>query len=139
MERIKLTDTTQDVLMKMSGGKPGALTTMMQIMKQGETIDPQGMMGGLGVILLFDTFKIYGSSIYILSNDQCDGDVRELLMLIRAVQLGFMSPDKLKQIADSQTREHLLTKDEMNGLNIKVCKQLSGFMTREVWDTRGEK
>jgi hypothetical protein len=133
VEWIKL-NKTQSVLMKMSEGNPGALTTMMQIMMEHDNIDPQAMMGGMGVILLFDTFQIYGSSIYILFNDQCNRDVRELLMLMRATQLGLFSSRNLKQIADDQMGKHLLSKEQMDELDKKVCEQLEQFTTREAWE-----
>ena len=39
MSRIKLTDNTRDVLVKMSDGNPGAISCMVEIMKNGDRID----------------------------------------------------------------------------------------------------
>ena len=99
MSRIKLTDTTLDVVTKMSDGNPGAINTMMLILKEAKNIDPQAFMDGLSVLLSLDDMGIYGTEIYILSNDQCNRDIRKLLMLLRATQLGFISRERIKKIA----------------------------------------
>ena len=54
-------------------------------------------------------------------------------MLMRATQLGLFSDEKLRKIANNQTRELLLSKEEMDGLDKKVCEQLDQFMARETW------
>ena len=79
-----------------------------------------------------DTWEIYGSSIYILWNDRCDRDVRKLLMLIRATQLGFFSHTKLQQMAADQRRTINLTEEEFTELDKKVCEQLEDFAKPEV-------
>jgi len=127
MCRIQLTDNTMDILIKMSDGNPGALTAMMEIIEKHESIDPQAMMGGLGAIMILDTWKIYGTDIYILYNDKCDKDVRKMLMIMRAVQLGFMPESKLVAMAKDQKREINLTDSELIDLDVKVCEQLESF------------
>jgi len=104
MSRIELTDSPMDALIKMAEGNPGAAVAMMDILKQHDEIDPQAMLGGLGTIMILDTWGIYGSSIYILYSDKCDRNVRQLLMLLRATQLGFFSHTKLQQMAEDQMR-----------------------------------
>ncbi len=116
-----------DVVMKMADGNPGAISAMIEILKNAERIDSQGAMGGLGAILLLDTFKIYGTEIYILYNDQCNRDVRKFLMLLRACQLGFIPDSLLQSIAQCQTRENLLSEEEMDKLDKKVCNKLDKF------------
>lgn len=125
--RIELTDNPQQVLIKMSDGNPGALTAMLEIMKEGDAIDPQAFAGGLGAIMILDTWEIYGSSIYVLFNDKCDHDVRKMLMLMRATQLGHFSQVRLQQMAADQGREINLSDEEWADLDAKVCEQLEGF------------
>lgn len=127
MSRIELTDNLMDVFIKMSEGNPGALTALMDVHSKAEEIDPQGAMGGLGTILLLDTWEIYGSSIYILWNDKCDRDVRKFLLLQRMVQLGFLPDSKLKAMAADEMREVDLTEQEWSDLEEKVLDQLDQF------------
>jgi hypothetical protein len=129
--RITLTDNTQSVLFKMSEGNPGALTAMCEILKEGEVIDPQAAMGAFSAILTLDTLNIYGSDIYILWNDQCNRDVREMLMLLRAYQLGFVEGDRVKVIAADQMRKIKFSKEEMDEFDIKVCGRLEQFKRSE--------
>ncbi len=127
MSRITLQDTTMDVVVNMSEGNPGALNCIMQILTEHEAIDPQALMGGLGAVMMFDTWGIYGSHVYVLFNDHCKSDVRRLLMLIRATQLGHFSADKLCQMAADEMREICLTSEEWTDLDEKVCAELKDF------------
>ena len=127
MSRITLQDTQTDVLVKMANGNPGALQAMMSIIEKHDSIDPQALMGGLGAILILDTWKIYGSDIYILFSDKCDRDVRKMLLLMRATQLGFFPQEKLQAMAADQRREIDLTSDEWTDLEEKVLTELTDF------------
>ena len=126
-DRIGLHDTGMDVVLKMAEGNPGALAALSEIMRKGVEIDPQCAFGGLGPMFQFDTARIYGSDIYILFNDKCDRDVRKLLMLCRAVQLGFLPQSKLVEMAKDQRRQINLTDDEFAELDKKVCDFLPEF------------
>lgn len=127
MSRIELTDSVMDVFVKMADGNPGAISAMMDIHQNAEVIDPQAAMGGLGAILLLDTWEIYGSSIYILWNDKCDRDARKFLLLQRMCQLGFLSTSKLQAMAADQMRKVNLTEQEWSDLEEKVLDQLDQF------------
>ena len=111
MSRLGLEDTLTSSMVKMAEGNPGATVAMIEIMKNHDRIDPQAFMGGLGAILALDAHEIYGTAIYILYNDKCNRDVRKMLMLMRATQLGFFSHLKLKEMAADQMREINLTED----------------------------
>jgi len=116
-----------DIVMKMSKGNPGAVTAIMDIIDKHKSIDPQAVMGGVGAIMILDTWEIYGTDIYILYSDKCGKDVRKMLMLMRATQLGFFSHQKLQNMASDQCREINLNDEEWQSLDDKVCEQLSGF------------
>ncbi len=131
MSRIQLHDTTMTIITKMADGNPGAMAALCEMLKHGKEIDPQGMMGGLGAILGLDTLGVYGSDIYILWSDQCRKDTRELLMLLRANQLGFVSSDKIVANAKDQMLEVKFTQEEMDEFNQKVCDQLPEFQHRQ--------
>jgi len=130
MNKIELTDSLQDVAVKMSDGNPGALVAICEMLKDGATIDPQGFAGGLSAVLSLDTLEIYGTDIYILFNDQCNRDVRKMLMLLRAYQLGFIQSSEIQQIAGDQMGRFLLTEDRMNELDDFVCEKLPEFKKR---------
>lgn len=100
-ERIKLTDSTMDVVTKMSEGNVGAMHVLMQMLTP-NTIDPDSWLGGLGAILILDSLGIYGTDIYVLNNDICMRDLPKTLAVIRAVQLGLFSGDILKDACHRQ-------------------------------------
>jgi hypothetical protein len=127
MSKLDLKDTVMDAIIKMSEGNPGAITALMEIIQKGNSIDPQSFAGDLSAILGLDTMKIYGTEIYILWSDKCGRDTRKLLMLLRAVQLGFLSQQKLKEMSEDQMREVNLSEEEFSKLDKKVCNRLTGF------------
>lgn len=111
----------------MAEGNIGAMDAMMSIMDQHRDIDPQAAMGGLGAILILDTWEIYGSDIYVLYSDKCGKDVRKMLMLMRAAQLGHFDHVRLQQMAADQSRKVNLTAEEWQKLDNDVCEQLADF------------
>ena len=127
MSRIQLQDSGMDAMVKMADGNPGAVQALIDISVQAAAIDPQSALGGMGAILSLDTHNIYGTDIYVLYSDKCQKDVRKLLVLLRAVQLGIMPESKLQSLAGDQARQVELTDDEFNELDAKVCEQLSEF------------
>ena len=127
MSRIELDDTFMDALVKMSDGNPGALVAMISLMEKTKEIDPQSVLGSMAPIMSFDTHEIYGSSIYIIFNDKCGGDVRKTLLLLRAVQLGKFSAIRLKALAADQSRSVNITDDEWEYIDKTVCETLEEF------------
>lgn len=90
-----------DIMIVMSDGNPGALTTMMTMMDKAESIDPDSILGGLGKIMSLDTHGIYGSRIWQLYSDVCKKNMNTTLGLMRAVQFGFLSEHKLSHAIDN--------------------------------------
>lgn len=127
MGKITLADSGFSALLKMSYGNPGAASALVELIKQGPTIDPQAAVPDLMPLLNLDSFEIYGSDIYILYNDKCRRDVRKMMVLLRATQLGFMSPTLLQALAADQTRSVNLTDEKFNTLDAQVCEALSEF------------
>lgn len=124
MTKLNLEDTTKDIIIKMSEGNPGAMTAIMDIFQNGTKIDPDDLFG-MGSILMLDTFGIYGSNIYILWNDVCKKNTRDLILLTRACQLGFLSDKILQQ--KSKEDYSSFTEEEWNDMNEKVCNRLPNF------------
>jgi len=127
MSRITLDDNVMSMIVKMSDGNPGALTAMIEIINKHASIDPQAIMGGIGAIMILDTWEIYGTDIYILFNDKCDRDARKMLMLMRATQLGNFSHVKLQQMASDQMRKINLSDEEWKEQDDYVCSALEDF------------
>jgi len=127
MSRIQLTDNSMDIFVKMSDGNPGALSVLMEIQEKHDSIDPQAVMGPLGAILALDMLEIYGTDIYVLFNDKCNRCMRTMLMLMRAVQLGFFSSNQLRELAADQRRIINITDEEISDLDALVCERLSEF------------
>lgn len=126
-ERIQLTDTTMEAIIKMAEGNPGAVQALCALLEHHNKIDPQAMLGGMGAILMLDGWGIYGSSIYILFSDKCKRDVRKMLLLMRAAQLGFLPVSRIKEMAADQARKIELTPEEWLEIDEKVCGELEEF------------
>lgn len=131
MSRIELTDTGMDVIVKMAEGNPGAIQALMEIMSEHDSIDPQALLGPIGAIMSLDTWGIYGTDIYILFSDKCNRNVRRLLMLMRATQMGDFSHVRLQQMAADQRNQLYLSEEEFSELDTKVCAQLDFFKREE--------
>ena len=125
--KIELTDNVMEILVKMSEGNPGALNAMGDILKNHQKIDPQAMLGGMGLILAFDDMGIYGTDIYVLYSDKCEKNLRKLCVLMRVNQLGFLSSSKVLEMAKDQRRQINLSEEEFTELDKKVCEQLEDF------------
>ena len=99
-ERIEITDSTMDIIVKMAEGSPGAVTVLTRMLKDGAKIDPQSFAGGVGAVLGLDTHKIYGSRIWMLYKDVCGEDLTKTLAVLRACQLGKLSDIAMQHAID---------------------------------------
>lgn len=99
--KIQLTDSTHDVLFKMSEGNPGALRVCIEIIQQGAQIDPDDFMGGLGTLLSLDTLGLYGSQIWMLYKDVCGEHLPTMLAVLRGWQLGIISEQQIKHAVEN--------------------------------------
>ena len=129
---VRITDFTLSlvgIVIELSDGNPGAATTLMELAGSAAEVDPQNMLGGLGAVLMFDTYGIYGSDIYVLWNDQCLRDNRKMHLLMRATQLGIFDLNRLQTLAGDQDRTNLISDEEFADLDYQVCKRLPEFMS----------
>ena len=99
--RIKLEDTTLDAVMKLSGRIPGALVVCRLIIDKGGQIDPDGMFGGLGILLMLDTFGIYERRIWQLYKDVCKQNLAMTIAILRSAQMGILKEEKLQFAIDN--------------------------------------
>lgn len=126
--KISLTDKPMEIIIKMSDGNPGVAAAIMDIVENHQGIDPQSALGWLGPVMDFDAMGIYGTDIYVLYSDKCNKDVRQLIMLMRARQLGFIGESKIVEMAKDQCYKINLTEEEFMELDKKVCDKLEDFM-----------
>jgi len=101
MSKIQLTDSVFDVLKKVSEGNPGALNVCMRLIREGEYIDPDNIMGGIGIVLSLDGMEIYGSRIWMLYKDVCKEDLVDMVAELRSRQLGFVSDNDINIAIDN--------------------------------------
>lgn len=99
--RIKQDMNLFEAMSKLSGGNPGALTVLIHVFKENESIDPDDAFKGLGPILSLDTLGIYDERIWMLYKDVCREDLAKMLAVLRAWQLGFLGFDKLNHAIDN--------------------------------------
>ena len=132
MSKIELTDNAQSMVVKMSDGNPGAVACLVDTLKRAKEIDPMDAFAPFGPILSLDSMGIYGSSIYVLWSDKCKRNTRLVLMLLRACQLGFLSPQRIKDMAADQSRTVNMSETEFTELDQKVCDRLPEFERPDV-------
>ena len=101
---LTLDDTVESALMKLSKGNPGALTVLMQVMKQAERIDPDSFGGPAVVFMHLDELGLHGSRIWTLYKDVCGESVSRMMGALRAVQLGIISDNTLKAAVENYGR-----------------------------------
>lgn len=130
MPLIDLNDTGTDVIMKMAQGNPGALSCCVELMKHNAQIDPENAFSSYGAMLLLDQENIRGVNLYILWNDICKRDTRDLVMLVRATQLGFLSREKLTELSQDVPGQR--NTFDYSAVDAKVCERLEHFQPRKV-------
>lgn len=98
--RIDMHDTGIDVVVKLADGNPGAVSAVMAMTLKTLSVDPDSAFGPFAPSIALDAHGIYGPRIWMLFKDVCNGDVVKCLALLRAVQLGILSDDKLDHAID---------------------------------------
>ncbi len=126
--RLELTDTGMSAAQKLAEGNPGAITAIVDILKNGDWIDPLGM-GSMGTLLWMDSFGIYGSRIWMLYKDVCDRDAIKMIAAVRACQLGIISEGELNSAIDG------ISKLDLDNLLSQVKERLGSFGERKYEDT----
>jgi len=80
--------SVMEVMVKMSGGNPGAARVCVDLMESHGKIDPGSLMDGLGALLMLDTLDIYDHRIWQFYKDVCKEDIGVMCAVMRAYQLG---------------------------------------------------
>lgn len=103
MSRIKLTDTVEDVAIKMSEGNIGALNIFATLLTNNQ----------LDTILKLDEAGIYGERLYKLWNDCCDQNYRVLTRVMHSYSCGTLSLENINAHIDLPHGE-AFTEDEIS-------------------------
>ena len=130
MGKITLEDDFLTMFTKMAEGNIGGLTVLMALFKETGAIDPDSALAGLGPILMMDDMGIYGSHIWILYKYICKEDLRSMVAVIRAMQLGFVSEEEIKRAIASEERGGTFELD-VSSLVAQVEEQLPAFKRAE--------
>lgn len=126
MPKLSPSDTLDSAILNMADGVGAAIEILANIVKQGPDIDPELKSSGIGHLFLLDEYGIYGTGIYILYQDKCHGDLRRLLLLLRAAQLGKYPRSKLKELASDQFNQVAISDKVWEELEYVVCGEVSG-------------
>lgn len=99
--RIKsLNMSALDMIMALAEGNPGALRVLAELCRDAATIDPDSALGAFGPLFGLDNLDCYGSRIWLFFKDICGQDLRRLMGVLRAVQLGIVSGKTVNRAID---------------------------------------
>jgi hypothetical protein len=102
-ERIELSDTPLTSIAKLSEGNPGAVSVLVDMFQRNAEIDLESVFGPMSSLFHLDTLGIYGSKIWTLFKNCCGSDTVSLVTVLRAVQLGVLSPYDLREAIKQQS------------------------------------
>lgn len=86
--RITLNMSVSQMIIEMSDGIPGCLFVLMDLYTKSPEIDKANALAGFGPIVALDSYRIYGSDVWILYKDICGEKLYKLIAILRAMQLG---------------------------------------------------
>lgn len=121
MSRLKLEMGLNDMLFALGEGNPGAITVMMDSIKENKSIDPDNWAGPLGMILNLDMCGVYGSRIWGLYKRVCGERLPQTAAVLRAVQLGIIARMELDGAIDETM------KLDVDKVCRKVAEELPNF------------
>lgn len=90
-QRIGLTDSVMNVVVKLAEGNPGAVTVLMRVLEKND----------IPAIIAMDGFGIYGSRIWMLYKDVCKENLESALAVLRGCQLGLITESALNHAIDN--------------------------------------
>jgi len=88
--------STEEMILAMSNGNPGAMTVLLESLNKNEKIDPENCFGPWGLIVNLDSMGVYNEEIWMLHNDLCDRDIEKTTAVTRAWQLGILTKSQLE-------------------------------------------
>jgi len=116
MPRISLNSSMMDAFVSLAEGNPGAIIALVELAYGYEKIDPDSAFKGWTGLLALDSAGIYGADIWVLYKDICGSSVLNVVIAIRAVQLGISSWPGIQR-----------SPVDFNSLEIEIKKELPRF------------
>ena len=129
MAKLELNTNMSQAIILISEGNPGAASALIEIIKDHESVDPDAAFGKFSALFSLDTYEIYGPGVWELYNNQCKHNSRDVIMLLRACQLGFLSHRILQNICGGDPKM-LIDDESMAELDKKVIEALPKFKKR---------
>lgn len=95
MSKLQLTDSTMEILDKMSEGNPGALSILTTLLFK-ETAE-ELVDSVMHIILPLDTLGVYGSKLYMLWTDACDKNTDKVKKVIELWRIGKITKEEIHE------------------------------------------
>ena len=95
MSKIQLTDSTIEILDKMSEGNPGAISILTTLLFKETTHEMVDSV--MHIILPLDTLGIYGSKLYMLWTDACDKNTDKVKKVIELWRIGKLTKEEIHE------------------------------------------
>ena len=93
MNKIKNIDNIQDIIIQLSEGNPGALTTCFEILRE----TGSNIFEAIPLFLTLDSMELYGSHLYMLWNDCCDRNIKAVIDVINGFITGKITKDDINE------------------------------------------
>lgn len=107
MSKINLKDTVQDVIVKLSEGNPGALTTLTELANS-----YKNFLDVVPDYLTIDMMGLYGSKLYMLWNDCCNRNIEKFKQIIKLYREGKITSididDRVKNVGYGKSFDDLI-------------------------------
>lgn len=111
MSKLEMTDNLGDVIIKLSEGNPGAMTTLFEIMNHFDNDE----MEFLGTFLVIDSMALYGSQLYMLWSDCCNRDIEKTVKVINLYCNGVITDkdieERIKNVGYGKSFDDLIQKE----------------------------
>jgi hypothetical protein len=120
--RLELNDSALTSMIKFAGGNPGAISVLTKLVTTIDQIDPESPFGPFMPLILLDNLDIYEEKIWILYKDVCEEDIVDVVVVLRANQLGFISNQTISNVME--TRGEVI---DIEDLRAKVKSKLPRF------------
>ena len=133
MPRLNMEMSLMDMIIDVAEGNPGAAVAMVECAKIATVVDPTSFMGPFTAVLPLDELDIYGPRVGMLYKDVCNYDASDMIAVLRAVQLGYLTPEELSSMIDGRyLRENIDDRQHVHALRAKVEERLPEFQKKVV-------
>lgn len=94
---------SQDDILLLSEGNPGAITAMLEMISEYQNIDPQAIFGSYHVIMFLKDYNFKGTNIWNLWKNVCDQKHVNFAAVMRGHQMGFITRQTIDNLAKGDT------------------------------------